>query len=170
MSVIRLSCFFAAVALLFGIVSTANAQFGYGGFSGYGFGFGYGGVYSLEPPPYFATFPPVYYSTVTPRPYGFSPYAYPPGVMTPSPSVVATGGNRRYPRRPAAIQTSASAARPAPVIIENPFVLPPDKRPTRLADGRPLPQVIDLRNAAKPVPAPLNPAGREVLARASEQK
>lgn len=34
--------------------------------------------------PHFAAFPPVYYSHVVPRPYGYSPYAYVPGVVTPS--------------------------------------------------------------------------------------
>ena len=33
-----------------------------------------------EAPPYFAQFPPVYYSGITPRPYGISPYAAPPGI------------------------------------------------------------------------------------------
>jgi hypothetical protein len=34
--------------------------------------------------PHFAAFPPVYYSHIVPRPYGYSPYAYVPGVVTPS--------------------------------------------------------------------------------------
>lgn len=34
-----------------------------------------------EQPPYFAKFPPVYYSHVVKRPYGISPYAAPAGVM-----------------------------------------------------------------------------------------
>ena len=38
--------------------------------------------------PYFAQFPPVYYSQPVPRPYGWSPYAYPPGVLTPEPAPV----------------------------------------------------------------------------------
>ena len=33
--------------------------------------------------PHFAAFPPVYYSAPVPRTYGYSPFAYPPGVMTP---------------------------------------------------------------------------------------
>lgn len=31
--------------------------------------------------PYFAQFPPVYYSHILPRPYGISPFAAPPGIM-----------------------------------------------------------------------------------------
>ena len=41
------------------------------------------GAYTLDPPPYFSLFPPVYYSHVTPRPYGFSPYAYTGYMQTP---------------------------------------------------------------------------------------
>ena len=33
--------------------------------------------------PYFALHPPVYYSYPVPRTYGYSPFAYPPYVMTP---------------------------------------------------------------------------------------
>ena len=34
-----------------------------------------------ESPPYFAQFPPVYYSGIVRRPYGISPYAAPPGIV-----------------------------------------------------------------------------------------
>lgn len=63
--------------------SKANAQFMSGG--GYGLGFfNYGntGRY-FERIPYYALYPPVYYSYPVPRTYGYSPFAYPPGVMTP---------------------------------------------------------------------------------------
>lgn len=36
--------------------------------------------YELEQPPYFAKYPPVYYSHVVKRPYGISPYAAPAGI------------------------------------------------------------------------------------------
>jgi hypothetical protein len=63
--------------------STANAYWWNGA------GVGIGGLYqSLDYPtetrvPYFAAHPPVYYSTPVPRTYGYSPFAYPPGVRTP---------------------------------------------------------------------------------------
>ena len=63
--------------------SKANAQFLSGG--GYGLGFfNYGntGRY-FERIPYYALYPPVYYSYPVPRTYGYSPFAYPPGTMTP---------------------------------------------------------------------------------------
>ena len=55
---------------------------GYGGFNDiYGLGLLYGIL--SENVPYHAAFPPVYYSAPVPRTYGYSPFAYPPGVMTP---------------------------------------------------------------------------------------
>jgi hypothetical protein len=77
-----------ACALFCGVVmagSTAQAQnpggFGFGGPFGLN---GYGGVgnsyfFNQQSVPYFALHPPVYYSCPVPRPYGFSPFALPPG-------------------------------------------------------------------------------------------
>ena len=48
-----------------------------------GCGWGNYSVYVPDRIPYFAQHPPVYYSYVVPRPYGYSPYAYPETVMTP---------------------------------------------------------------------------------------
>ena len=70
-----------------GVLIAANrlCQFGQMigfGPGGYGLGyFNYG--YNQPRIPYYALYPPVYYSYPVARPYGFSPFAYPPGVMTP---------------------------------------------------------------------------------------
>ena len=64
--------------------SQASAQFGPGG---YGLGFynyngnDNGGDYRI---PYYALYPPVYYSYPVARTYGYSPFAYPPGTITPA--------------------------------------------------------------------------------------
>ena len=53
-----------------------------GGFGG-GFFAGFNQIGILDraqAPPYFAQFPPVYYSGIVRRPYGISPFAAPPGV------------------------------------------------------------------------------------------
>jgi hypothetical protein len=42
-----------------------------------------GSLYVQESVPYFALHPPVYYSYPVARPYGFSPFPYPPEVLTP---------------------------------------------------------------------------------------
>jgi len=61
-----------------------NAQDGYG--FGLGLGFsqpyfqGYHGI-NQKRIPYFALYPPVYYGQKVARPYGFSPFATPPGVV-----------------------------------------------------------------------------------------
>jgi hypothetical protein len=63
----------------------------------------FGGFYRpipREQPPYFAQFPPVYYSHIVPRPYGVSPYAVPPGI--------------------APIEMSIPVAIPHPATIKNP--------------------------------------------------
>jgi len=70
------------------VPSTTQAQNGtsYGGV-GYGyypfFGYNRGQQQYI---PYFALHPPVYYSQPVARPYGYSPFAYPPGTVTPEPA------------------------------------------------------------------------------------
>jgi hypothetical protein len=79
----------AALLLLASTVANnASAQCGNGGgfYGGYGYGYwDIGRLYNVlsQNVPYYAAFPPVYYSVPVPRTYGYSPFAYPPGVMTP---------------------------------------------------------------------------------------
>ena len=81
--------------------SSSDAQYndGYRFGSGLRFSRGFcGGCYTpREQPPYFAKYPPVYYSGKVSRPYGISPYAAPPGVAPVEMSV------------------------PQPVTVKNPF-------------------------------------------------
>jgi len=81
-----------AFALMLGmacsLVTTSNAQAQYGLNQGFYGGYGaydVGRLYQTlaDNVPYYAAFPPVYYSAPVPRSYGYSPFAYPPGVMTP---------------------------------------------------------------------------------------
>ena len=87
----------AVVAVTIMTDSSANAQINN---SGFGFGVGlnqagsaaFGGrggigflgrgnsVRRFEQPPFFARFPPVYYSHIVRRPYGISPFAAPAGI------------------------------------------------------------------------------------------
>ncbi len=68
---------------------SAMAQYGIGNYgAGFGFGYGFadiGRLYGVlaQNVPYYAAFPPVYYSVPVPRTYGYSPFAYPPGFVTP---------------------------------------------------------------------------------------
>ena len=116
------------------------------GFHGGLYWYGYHSLrrdYVDQPIPYFAQFPPVYYSHPVPRPYGWSPYAYPPDVRTPEPKA-----------RPAAVQVINPYVKPrgdekeaplksasAPRVIVNPFVAEGDG--TRVASTQGIaPQVV----------------------------
>jgi hypothetical protein len=124
-----------AVALLCGMGRSANAQNGNCGY-GYGWDGGIGWLYnSLQyNVPHFAAFPPVYYSYPVPRTYGYSPFAYPPGVMTPeifgqapqpmeiiNPHVPAAPSTESAPAAKSDT-TAAVNAQPQPLVILNPYV------------------------------------------------
>jgi hypothetical protein len=119
----------AIVALSYG--SPAKAQSPYcGGWGGCGVNFPYGLYGSrVNDVPYFSMFPPVYYSLPVPRSYGWSPFAYPPGTMTPevvsekpqdmtNPYVPKKDST---PAKPTAART-ASYWPPMPQVLINPYV------------------------------------------------
>lgn len=56
----------------------------------------------VQAPPYFAQFPPVYYSGIVRRPYGISPYAAPPGI--------------------APVELQHQAIEVSPITIRNPYI------------------------------------------------
>jgi hypothetical protein len=130
-----------AAALIAGsaLANSAHAQCaGYGGgYGGYGFGaWDVGRLYSVleDNVPYHAAFPPVYYSYPVPRTYGYSPFAYPPGVMTPEveapgPQVidnpyVQPGAEEVEPAAEGASadETTSVSREPQPLVIINPYV------------------------------------------------
>jgi hypothetical protein len=79
--------------------------------------YAYRSTYASESVPYFALHPPVYYSYRVARTYGYSPFAYPPGVMTPSLE------SRRSPSSAAAvIEETLEPQGPKPLRIDNPYV------------------------------------------------
>jgi len=89
-------------------------------FSGY-YGGSYPGAYPLRSyyvqrmPPYFAMFPPVYYSSPVRRPYGLSPYAWPPIYHGAAVRDVLDRGASDYP-------SAKPVKRPTPIRIRNPYV------------------------------------------------
>ena len=128
--------------------SQAQAQGPYcgGGWGGCGINFPYGLYGSrVNDVPYFSMFPPVYYSMPVPRTYGWSPFAYPPGTMTPEvePAEPQDMVNPYVPKekteaKPTAVHTAAFQATKVQVVI-NPFVKPmgiaaADASQRRLAD------------------------------------
>jgi hypothetical protein len=119
--------------------------FGGCGFGGCGFGGGFLGGYNdicgyaelyrqlYNNLPYFALHPPVYYSYPVPRTYGYSPFAYPPHVMTPdlgaiqpleiiNPHVESTEAKPTNSTKPD--RSAATSARVEPLVVINPFVAP----------------------------------------------
>ncbi|MGI9427097.1 MAG: hypothetical protein ACR2NM_00450 [Bythopirellula sp.] len=105
---------------------------GYG--YGYGFGFDVGRLYGVlaQNVPYYAAFPPVYYSAPVPRTYGYSPFAYPPGTATPeiaAPIVAAKEILNPYVPASTSAETETEADKvtqrdstPVPLAIMNPYV------------------------------------------------
>ena len=133
---IRTACLSLVALALLSLPSAASAQWGcYGGWGGCGgawgnsYAYNYGVGY-LPPPPYYAVFPPVYYSShITARHYGASPYAWPAGF---SPTSFATRGpkpmlivNREVAPVEGAAPLPAAQANSTeikPLKINNPFV------------------------------------------------
>jgi hypothetical protein len=130
-----------------------KSGFGHGGFGGgcgfggggCGIGFGLGGYNDIcgyaelyrqlyNNLPYFALHPPVYYSYPVPRTYGYSPFAYPPHVMTPefagapqpleiiNPHVEGPEAKPTNSTKPD--RAAATSARVEPLVVINPFVAP----------------------------------------------
>jgi hypothetical protein len=113
----------AAVAAAWGVLqSGAQAQVGTPNIMAYGFS-GTGLYQSMGmTPPYFSMFPPVYYSFPVARTYGYSPFAYPPGYVTPEGERMQAKevSNPYAPRRPASATGDRTAAMPKEVL--NPYV------------------------------------------------
>jgi hypothetical protein len=101
-----------------------------------GGGYGYwdiGRLYQVlsQNVPYYSAFPPVYYSVPVPRSYGYSPFAYPPGTMTPEvvETVVAQEIVNPYVA-PASVEkpvveadkVTKAASGPVALVVSNPFV------------------------------------------------
>ena len=125
-AIIRGGAFFAAMFAASALQAQVGAPYGYGG---YWFGPPYSTT-QREHLPYFALHPPVYYSVPVPRTFGYSPFAYPPGVMTPE---VKDGEplEIRNPYVPEPVPTPRPKAKSAsdktaggPLMIINPYVDP----------------------------------------------
>jgi hypothetical protein len=135
----------AVLALASTFAGNASAQCAGGGpfYGGYGYGFGawdVGRLYGIlsRNVPYYAAFPPVYYSVPVPRTYGYSRFAYPPGVMTPEvefsqPVTINNPYLKGEKVEPAKLQrkstpadkTTSVTSTKGPRVVLNPFVKEP---------------------------------------------
>ncbi len=113
-------CLAAAACSLSGSMAQAQGWGIYNGWGGNLTGLPYNYFQNQQELPYFSKFPPVYYSYPVARTYGYSPFAYPPGTMTPeieggpappaqiiNPYVPQPGAPQ--PQRPAGPQPRAAA-------------------------------------------------------------
>jgi len=128
-------CGVASLTLLAAVIglSLGDKAMACGGCFGGGFnGNGGWGINCFEPidrqPPYFAVHPPVHYSSAVPRTYGYSPYAYPGIVRTPSrtasrPMTVKNPHFKVRAKNKVQRKTdkSASVRRVEPLVVQNPF-------------------------------------------------
>ena len=117
----------AAILLATGFcASQAHAQVSVLGPGAYGLGFfdygsaNYGNNYRI---PYYALFPPVYYSYPVARPYGYSPFAYPPGTVTPeAPQKAVAPVEYINPLVPQPVKADGDKTASAPRMYLNPYV------------------------------------------------
>lgn len=110
----------AALAAISLFAASAQAG-GYGHYYGYGrYSADFTRLYSdqIHAPPYFSMHPPVYYSRPVARTYGYSPYAYPPEMITPdyAPRVGPVVLNPYVTREASSPRVAAVLSR-----VENPY-------------------------------------------------
>jgi hypothetical protein len=122
----RVSLWVAVGILLAAGFSASQAKAQVNGPGAYGLGFYnysgnyYGNNYRI---PYYALFPPVYYSYPVARPYGYSPFAYPPGTITPeAPQKAVAPVEYLNPLVPQGDKPGGDKTASAPRMYYNPFV------------------------------------------------
>jgi hypothetical protein len=135
---IKLWVLVVAVLLALGLsASQASAQ-GILGPGAYGLGFFNYGAYGNDMYyriPYYALFPPVYYSYPVARPYGYSPFAYPPGTITPEVQQKTAAVEYLNPFVPQRPKIGEDKTASAPRMYYNPFVKRAETASTLAAAG-----------------------------------
>ena len=81
-----------------------------------------GSAYVGQSPPYFALYPPVYYRYPIARTYGFSPFAYPPGTITPESPIRPYVVRNMYAPGVESAVAATEEPQVRPLRIRNPFV------------------------------------------------
>jgi len=143
-------------AVIFLVVPAGQVHAQLGGFQ-FGTGFGWAQqplrfTSPREDLPYFAKFPPVYYGDMVRRPYGFSPYALPPGIPPVELAVIEQQMGPRtiinpffHPARPVRIAPPAPPAPPLPPRLR----MEPNSQPQPLLDSAVLPPLQDVPEVIK---------------------
>ncbi|HTU26872.1 MAG TPA: hypothetical protein VMF30_15805 [Pirellulales bacterium] len=126
----RTKCLIFAAGLVGCLAAGANSAQAQIFAPSYGFAGGTGpyNLYIQDTPPFYAMYPPVYYSQPYSRSYGWSPFAYPPGFGTPQTSLTSPQGVQTsavYDQN--AVPAPETVAVVQPLTIENPFYKPSKK-------------------------------------------
>ena len=119
------TAFLLGVTVCVGLGCTSQAWAGWPN-SGYSYPYIHGYQHTDRRIPYFAEHPPVYYSHPVARPYGYSPYAYLPPIMTIQPAEPLTITNPHFQPKAKSEKTKRRVARkkrvPTPLVVLNPYV------------------------------------------------
>ena len=110
---------FVGMVMMLGASRASSQGWGVFPYASSCWGCGYASVYATESIPYYALYPPVYYSYRVARTYGYSPFAYPPGVLTPGsepPRAIVQNVS------PGTAGETDSQQGPQPLKIDNPYV------------------------------------------------
>ncbi len=136
LAAVAMACFSGSPAVE-AQVYQSGYEFGTGlQFGGIHGGFNCGNTFSRprEGLPYFAQYPPVYYSHIVRRPYGISPFAAPPGIVP--------------------VEMTIPAVIADPTVIKNPFfdapaqILPPTSVPPQPPVTEPIPEIVEPEDAS----------------------
>jgi hypothetical protein len=134
-----------ATAIVLGIAITIVPSFvgaqSIVGYPGYWGCYGPWSTYASESVPYFALHPPVYYSVPVARTYGYSPFPYPPGVLTPG-SAVPQPIVIRNQYIEGAYQADTGRRQTQPLRIENPFIPQRDRSVSKCTQSPPHPPQV----------------------------
>jgi len=141
----------SAVMMIGSLLTTSTAQ---AQANGYDFGIGWGYAQPAirfttprEDLPYFAKFPPVYYGDMVRRPYGYSPYALPPGIEPVEQRVIEKSMGPRTVMNPfferRAVRPQQALPAPAAPTIEQPTEVAPSAIEPSATDSPGQPAIED---------------------------
>jgi hypothetical protein len=116
------------------------ADYGFPPVSPY-WGYAFGSTCGSDIPPYFSLHPPVYYSYRVARTYGYSPFPYPPYVLTPGSEPPRQVTVQNVYGQADQGQVSEATQSTPPLRIDNPYVEKSDKS-ARDSKGVRHPQVV----------------------------
>ena len=139
----KLGMILAVLMMVGALAPSANAWYGGGSFwCGAYPGYWLPPTLLQERPPYFAFYPPVYYSHAVYAPYGVSPYPRGAHVAAAEPTVVVPLTIKNEYVEPEVLAASVDRLKPDPLRIANPFVSPEGNQSPAESQVGSRPQVV----------------------------